>query len=64
MTLHLGVENVVHRNIAESPGVAELNKNKTLDNAFRACCDPVARLLAAAIDVARDHFSDGVGAAD
>jgi hypothetical protein len=32
--LDLGVENAVHRKIAESPGVAELNKNKALDDPF------------------------------
>jgi len=63
MTLHLGVENVVHRKIAESPGVAELNKNKMLGNAFRVPGSTAAQPLAAAFGAARDHFSDGVGAA-
>jgi len=37
--LDLAVENVVHRKIAESPGVGELNKNKVLDSPFGGVCD-------------------------
>ncbi len=61
MTLHLGVENVVHRKIAESPGVAELNKNKMLGNAFRVCGDWMVQLRRCA---GHDHFSDEADGAD